>query len=382
MKKFLAVTLSVFVLAMCSFVRAAVTTDEPKISATSAILVEASTGRIIYEKNANERREPASMTKMLTCILALEKLNPHEEIKISKSAVETEDVYLNWADRDSLSALDVINAVMIVSENGGAVALAQTMAGSVNSFAEMMNDKAKEIGCTNSHFVTPNGLPAPNHYSTAADMAVIAVYCMKNPTFRQIAETKHTSIHWIHPKDKWAELDNTNTLLGKYNGANGIKTGWTNAAGGCVAASAKRGDVELIAIVMHSTDGQTRFDDAKKLLDYGFERIRMVDAINKESSKRTLFVSGGKKATVHVGIDENFKFPLVANEDPNLLKVSYEIPKVVDADGGIDEGKVLGEAVLRYNGKPVARVPIVARENISAGFSFSSFFVGLIAPFI
>ena len=345
-------------------------------------MVEASTGRIIYEKNAYERREPASMTKMLTCILALEKLNPHEEIKLSKSAVQTEDNYIGWNEHESLSALDMINAVMIVSENGGAVALAQAVAGNISSFADMMNEKAKEIGCKGSNFVTPNGLPNYNHYSTAADMAAIAIYCMKNPTFRQIVETQHTTIHWVSPKDKWLEITNTNLLLGKYKGANGVKTGWTNSAGGCLAASAKRGDVELIAIIMNSSTGQTRFDEAIKLLDYGFEQVRMVDSIYKDLSKRTLFVTGGRKATVHVGINENFKFPLINNEDPTLFYVSYDVPRVVDAEGGIDEGQVLGEAVLRYNGKPVARVPLVAREKITAGFSLGSFFVKLISPFV
>lgn len=379
MKKFFAVMSVCIVLLMTSYAQAA---SEPKILADSAILVEASTGRIIYEKNSNIEREPASMTKMLTCVLALEKLNPLEEVIMNEAAVFTEDNTLNWSKNDSVSVRDMITAVMLVSENGGAVALAQTVAGSQSEFATMINDKAKAIGCKNSHFVNPNGLPNPNHYSTAADMARIAVYCMKNEDFRKIVETRRTSIHWIYPKEKWSELNNTNELLSKYKGANGIKTGWTSAAGGCLAASAKRGEIELIAIIMHSPDHDTRFDDAANLLNYGFERVRMVSGIDKEQTKKKIFVTGGKKATIHVGIEESLDFPLMAGENPRLLKVTYDLPKIVNAGKGINAGKVLGEAVLRYDGKPVARVPIVARENVAAGFSLGSLFVKLFAPLI
>ena len=354
-------------------------TSEPHVTATSAILVEASTGRILYEKNANEELPPASMTKMLTCVLALEKLNPTEEVFVTPEVMSAEDNTLRWEPLDSMSAKDMVTAVMLVSENGGAIALAQTTAGSVAQFADMMNDKARQIGCKHSNFVNPNGLPDTQHYSTATDMARIAVYCMKNPDFRKIVETRRTSIHWMYPKDKWSELNNTNELLGKFKGANGIKTGWTNSAGGCLASSAKRGDIELIAVVMRSTDMDTRFDDASKLLTYGFERVRMVEAVNAERVDKKVFVRGGKQATVRVGVDENLMFPLMAGEDSKLLTVTYDMPKIVEA--GFDEGQVLGEVVVRYDGKPVARVPLVARESVAEGFSFGSLFVTLFGAF-
>ena len=367
------------IILICQTAQAA---GEPKILADSAILVEASTGRIIYEKNPDAEREPASMTKMLTCIIALEELDPLTEIPMSQEAATTEDNTLNWSATDSISAKDMITAVMLVSENGGAVALAQSIGGSIYGFADMMNTKAKQLGCKHSHFANPNGLPNSNHYSTASDMARIAVYCMKNEDFRKIVETRRTSIRWISPKEKWAELNNTNELLGKYKGANGIKTGWTQAAGGCLTASAKRGDVELIAVVMRSTDHDTRFDDAAAMFNYGFERVRMVNAIYKDRTEKTVFVRGGKQATIRVGADEDLNFPLMAGEDTKLLRVTYDLPKIVDADKGIKEGTVLGEAVLRYDGKPVARVPLVARESVAGGFSFGSLFVSFAAPFI
>ena len=379
MKKFFAAIIFSTVLAMNSFATAA---GEPKVLADSVILVEASTGRIIYEKNSEARREPASMTKMLTCVLALEKLDPLKEITMNQVAVLTEDNTLNWSTGDSVSVKDMINAVMLVSENGGAVALAQAVAGSNSEFAEMMNDKAAAIGCKDSHFANPNGLPNPNHYSTAADMARIAVYCMKNEIFREVVNTRRTSIRWIYPKEKWSELNNTNELLGKYKGADGIKTGWTTSAGGCLAASAKRGEVELITVIMRSPDHDTRFDDAINLLNYGFERVRMIGILEKDRVDKTVFVRGGKKAVLRVEPLNDLNFPLMAGEDAKLLKVTYDLPKIVDADKGIDRGKVLGEAVVRYDGKPVARVPLVACDNVKAGFSFGSLFVKIIASFL
>ena len=378
MKKFLTAIIFTAVMLINSLTLAE--EAEPKILADAAILVEASTGRIIYEKNSDATFPPASMTKMLTSIIALEELDPLDEVYMSRAAITTEDNTLNWSELDSMNAKDMITAVMLVSENGGAVALAQAVAGTIPQFADMMNAKARKLGCKNSNFANPNGLPNPDHYSTAKDMARIAVYCMKNHDFRKIVETRRTSIHWIYPKDKWSELNNTNELLGKYKGANGIKTGWTRAAGGCLAASAKRGDVELIAVIMHSPDMDTRFDDATKLLDYGFERVRMVDGINSARDEKTVFVSGGEQATVRVGAAESLNFPLMTGENPKFLSVTYDLPKVVRAE--IHEGKVLGEAVLCYDGKPVARVPLVAREEVAEGFSVGSLFVTLFASFL
>ena len=379
MKKFLAAIIFSIVFVMNSLANAA---SDPKVLADSVILVEASTGRILYEKNAEVERPPASMTKMLTCILALEKLDPNDTIRISRDVAFTEDVALGWGENDTLSAWDVMTALMVISENGGAVALAQAVGGTVPQFAEMMNDKAREIGCMHSHFVNPNGLPASNHYSTASDMARIAAYCMRNENFRRLVATRHTSIRWMSPKEKFAELVNTNKLLETYKGATGIKTGWTIAAGGCLAASAKRGEVELIAIIMHSPDSNTRFVDATELLNYGFERVRMVNGIEKDNVEKTVFVRGGKKATVRVSVKENLNFPLMASEDAKLLKVTYEVPRVVDAGKGIHEGDVLGEAILRYDGKPVARMPLVALKDVDQGFSIGSFFVSIASSFL
>ena len=376
MKKIFTIVFSA-ILFFSANVQAAV--SEPNISASSAILIEASTGRVLYEKNSHEKRPPASMTKMLTCILGLENLSMNEEILISPTAEHTEYSGMYLKAGDTISAAELFNGVMLISDNGGAVAIGQAVAGTIPLFSDMMNKKAKEIGCKNSNFANPNGLPNENHYSTAEDMAKIAAYCMQNQKFRNIVSTKKTSITVTNPQ-RVIDLENTNDLLEVYDGMNGIKTGYTNAAGGCLAASAKRGNVELIAIVMHSADSHTRFDDAAKILDYGFERVKNIRNFDKDKIHRKVFVKNGTQATVMTTAKEDLKFPLLENEKAEFLSVSYDIPKIISAT--VKRGEVIGEAILKYNGKKVASVPLVADEQISKGFSFGSFLVGLAEPFI
>lgn len=242
----------------------------PSILAESAILINAETGGVIFEKNADTRRAPASLTKMMTCILCLESKGLNAEFKVTQAAAATEYSYLEMKGGERLLSGELMREMMMESDNGAAVVVAQNVSGSVLKFADRMNEKAKELGCRKTHFSNPHGLTAKWHYTTARDLAKIAAYCMKNPDFRNLVNNQKSVIRWQLPSNKIYKSETTNELLGSYQGANGIKTGWTNAAKGCVAASAKRGNVELIAIVMKSKDHDTRFADAKKLLDYGF----------------------------------------------------------------------------------------------------------------
>ena len=350
------------------------------LAADSVILVEATTGRVIYEKNADEVRPPASMTKMMTCILGLENLFPEEKIKISRNAANTEDSMLYLQENDALSAHDLLRGMMLVSDNGGAVAVAESVAGDVKNFANLMNEKAKEIGCEHTNFENPNGLPNNYHVSTARDMAKISMYCLQNLDFRDIVGTQRETIHLLEPVKSEFKVENTNKLLGTYRGATGLKTGWTIAAGGCLAASAKRGDVELIAIVMHAPDTETRFNDAATLLDYGFERVTSIYGVDKNQADKKVFVRHGKKGSIEVGLQDDLNYALLKDEYKQNLTVDYDLPKVID--GGIKAGDVVGTADLKYNGKVVASVPFVAKEDVEEGFSFSSMIVGLSEPFM
>lgn len=242
----------------------------PDIKADAAIVIDEATGQVLYEKNADKREYPASMTKIMTCILALEKSSPDQLVTVSRYAADVECTRLYPGY--TLRMADILQQMMMISDNGAATAVGEAVGGDEATFAAMMNEKAQAIGAVNTHFVNMNGMPDANHYSTARDMAKIAAYAMHNDAFRQIVGTKAKNIYYIAPQGHKTYCRNTNELLESYPGCTGIKTGWTSAARGCLSAAAKRGDKELIAVVMHSDDDETRFSEAAALLDYGFEQ--------------------------------------------------------------------------------------------------------------
>ena len=356
----------------CQIADAAEIDDAPTISAASAIVVEASTGRVIYEKNADERHYPASMTKMMTCLLALDTLGRHQDVIISPRAAQTEDATLEESAGDVFSADELIRGMMLVSDNGAAVALAEACSGSVDRFVAQMNDEAARLGMTDTHFANPNGLTHPEHYSTARDMAKLARHAMTERAFRDIVDTVEAPVRWTLPKGKVRMVENTNELLGHYDGMNGIKTGWTSAAGGCLAASAKRGDLELIAIVMQSETPKARFTDARKLLDYGFSQTKLKRGISRDRLKKSIWVRGGKQATVAVHPVEDVNYPLIGGEDIRHYTVTYDLPKIIAAP--IKEGQIVGKLILNYDGQPVGSVDLAA-EKTDAGMSVGSLFV-------
>lgn len=347
-----------------------------KLTAQSAILIEASTGRVIWEKDADVRHYPASMTKMMTGILALEKLPPKADVVISPNAAATEDCPLEIVAGECLSADNIITGMLMESDNGAAVAIAEAVDGSVSQFVQRMNERAQAIGMSNTHFVNPNGLTEANHYSTARDMAKLARFAMNNKKFREIVSTKNQVIHWEVPARQQKLAENTNKLLVNYNGMNGIKTGWTEAAGGCLAASARRNGVELIAIVMQTPGPDDRFADARKLLDYGFKQVKMVKGIAKDRVSRKLWVRGGTSASVMAHPAEDINYPLINGEDPKHYTLSYDVPKVIAAP--LKDGETVGRIIIKYDNKEVGSVPMIS-EKVEAGFSIGSWLVGVFA---
>lgn len=348
--------------------------EEPNITADYAVLIEAATGRVIYEKNADEKAYPASTTKMLTCILAIEKGDLDKTLSVSQRAAWTEDAYVGFQQGDMLKERDLLKALMMVSDNSSAVVLAEGIGGSVEGFAKMMNDKAKEIGLTNSHFVTPNGLPDDDHYSTARDMAKIAAYGWHNEKFREFSGTEMDTIEWVSPVNKRMVVENSNKLLGTMPGVNGIKTGWTNAAGGCLAASAKRDGVQLIAVVLHSDDVNTRFTEAGKLLEYGFSKVKKMKSMNKSRTERTVLVSHGEGFKVTAHPQEDVKFPLLQGDSEKDYTIKISGSGVVEAP--IEKGQRVGQATVYYKGKKLNSIPMVADKDVYKGNNVISILVG------
>ena len=186
----------------------------PNVQAESAILINARTGGVIYEKNADTRRSPASLTKVMTCILGLEEKGLDSIFNISMAAAATEYSDLGMKGGEKIISGELMRGMMMESDNGAAVVVAQNVSGNILKFADLMNAKAKELGCRKTHFSNPHGLTAKWHYTTARDMAKIAAYAMKNPDFRDIVSTKSSVIHWASPSNKTYKADNTNRLLG------------------------------------------------------------------------------------------------------------------------------------------------------------------------
>lgn len=259
------------------------TADDVNVNAPVALLMDSATGKIVYEKDAYKRMYPASTTKIMTAILALENCDLNDVAKVSYNAIFTVPVGYSNANLqldEELTIEQLLYVLLIPSANDAANVIAEHIAGSIESFATMMNTKANEIGCKDTHFVNANGVHDENHYSTAYDLALIGKYAMKNEMFRKIVATTRYTLPITNKYDKADRIFvTTNKLVNSKSGqyyeyATGIKTGYTDAAKNCIVASAKKDGLEFIAVVMNTTNDASidtnKFSDCKVLFDYGF----------------------------------------------------------------------------------------------------------------
>ena len=244
----------------------------PAVTAKAAIIMDATTGEVLYAKDAESRRYPASTTKMMTLLVALEKGRLDDWVVASKAAHETEgsSLYLEAGEKQRL--LDLLYGIMLVSGNDAAHAVAEHVGGgSYKKFIDWMNEEAERSGALRTHFSNPHGLPDPvNHFTTAYDLALITAEGFRTPGFEDFVSTPYHTAKFLN-RAQGMSMVNTNRLLLTYQGANGVKTGTTNAAGRCLVSSARRGDVLLIAVVLNG--GDTVFRDSALLLDYGFRAL-------------------------------------------------------------------------------------------------------------
>lgn len=241
----------------------------PQVDAEAAVLMVANTKQVLFGKKPDGIMYPASTTKIMTLLTALEKGDPNSIVTVSPRAAACEGSSLELKSGNKLKLREAMYGMMLVSGNDAAEAIAENVAGSIPAFVDLMNAKAQQIGAVNTHFSNPHGLPDPfGHFTTAYDLALIAAYSMQKPEFVDIVSTKGYSVSFLNRSNIY--VTNTNKLLKTYPGANGIKTGYTNDAGECLVAGAKRGGVQLIVVVLNSDH---RWDDATALLNYGFQQI-------------------------------------------------------------------------------------------------------------
>ncbi len=273
-------------------------------SALSAVLIEANSGRILYEKNADEKRPLASCTKILTALTVIDSCAPQEVVTVPKAAVGIEGSSIYLKEGEHLTVEELLYGLMLQSGNDAAVALALHTAGSVDAFADKMNQKAKECGASDSHFTNPHGLQDERHYTTARDLARISCAAMKNERFRTVVGTKSIT---VSNETTTRYLTNKNKLLTQYDGANGIKTGYTQKAGRCYVGAAERKGMQLIAVVLHCAP---MFEDSRRMFDEAFQKYRMVNLLPKNKYLRM----DGKKVTTK----EGFSYPLTADEEKQI----------------------------------------------------------------
>ena len=328
----------------------------PNVTATSAIVIEASTGHVIYSRNAEQKMFPASTTKMMTLIMALEHGGLDEIVTVSANASGTEGSTL-WLDpNEKIPLNDLLYGMIMASANDASVAIAEHLDGSVIKFAEHMTNRARELGATNTNFTNPHGLPDANHYTTALDLAILASYGLKLPGFEQIVTQQEVSFYWIHD-DESKLIRTENKLLWMYNGCNGIKTGYTESAGRCVVCAAKRNGIQLISVVL---DGQYMWNDSIILLDYGFENISTETIVEPDKVIKTLPIISGRKKSMRVKTAGEIVVPVFKNDD--AYTINYDIPEVLTAP--IVDGESIGKVRVMIDGKEIATTDVVTTADV------------------
>ncbi len=319
------------------------------ISAQKAVLMDADTGRLLYEKSADSRSLIASTTKIMTALLICEQCNVLDRMKIPAEAVGIEGSSMYLREGEVLTLQELLYGLMLSSGNDAAVALAIYCGGTVEGFVQLMNDKAFRLGLEGTHFENPNGLDSPNHYSTARDLAVLAAYAMKNPIFCQTVSTKTVRIGS-------RSLQNHNKLLWRVDGADGVKTGYTKAAGRVLVSSATRNGRRLICVTIN--DGND-WQDHSKLLEEGFSRYTPKQIVQQGDCLGTVSVLGGDSERVQLLAAEGFEYPLSSEENPEILLSGpgFSFAPVV-------QGQDAGVAYICLDGKSVGKVKLVYGQTV------------------
>lgn len=348
----------------------------PDIKAKGAVLIDASSGQVLYGLDQNTPLLPASTTKILTGILAIEKLNLNDTITVSAKAAKVEGTRIGLFEGEKVKVSDLIYALLMNSANDAAIALAEKISGDTDNFALLMNEKARKLGAKNSNFVNPNGLPDPNHHTSAYDLAMITRYAMQNPTFRKVVATSSYEIQREKP-DAQKNLFNHNKLVQpnsiyRYPGATGVKTGYTIQARQCIVASAKRDGREYIAVVLGA---EAIWQEPTKLLNYGFNNFHSIDVNIPGEFVQVISVKNGtEKAELITEKKFSFSLPSGVNTVPSrkvILSTGVEAP--------VKAGTKLGRVEYYYKGQKIGSVNLVSKNNVKAKKIFKNKSFGMIA---
>lgn len=347
---------------------------QPDIVSNAAIVIDAATGQVLYEKNSHDKKYPASITKIMTTIIALDNnVDFNDTITMSDNAIwgiERDSTNIGLDVGEKITVEDCIYATMVKSANECAVAIAEYVAGDLDSFSKLMNDKAAEIGCENTHFITPNGLHDDNHYTSAYDMALITKYALQNDTFRQIAGTLSYTIPPTNLSEEATEIWNGNKMISSsspyyYEYCEGGKTGYTTNANNTLVTFSKKDGLELICVILDCDGAKYAYTDSKALYNYCYNNYTYFyplsdfsfesteeDAVNTNTILNNYYSSLNHEM-IDLTIDKNFS--LLINKSMDTTQIQREIKLYDQADDN-----VLGEINFTYNGEQIGTTPITS----------------------
>lgn len=366
------------------------------IQSEAVILIESSTGKVIYSKNGEERNYPASTTKILAAIIAIENCSLDEMATVSEYAVTSiPSGYTNANIQvgESLSIRDLLYALMLASANEAAVIIGEHISGSYEEFVNLMNEKAIEIGCTNSHFMNGNGIHDDNHYTTAHDLAKIAQYCMKNETFRQIVATTSYTLPAtkLYPYND-RTFKNTNSLIIVNNNdvennyyypyAIGIKTGFTTPAGNCLVAAANNNGLEFISVVLGSPDKNTRYVDAINMFNFAFNNYSFMKLQAKSNSIATINIENGTNDTKSLDLLINSDVNVLANLDNRNSTIEPKINLKENLSAPISKGDVVGTVTYDLDGLSYTADLIASHDVEEKNNSLFTLFLKIVAVLV
>ena len=343
-------------------VTASSVTALPKTNSRRYIVYDRISKSMIIGKNEDVKSAMASTTKIMTSIVILEKADLDEMVTVSAKAGGTGGSRLGLKRGDKASVRDLLYGLMLRSGNDAAVALAEHVGGSVKEFAELMNEKATELGLTNTHFVTPHGLDDANHYTTALELAKLTDYAMDNETFAKIVGTKSTTIY-INNQSR--QINNTNELLGVLNGVVGVKTGFTNNAGRCLVTETKRNNMDIITIVLGADTKKDRTKDSVNLIEYTFSKYKMynveeqiIEEFNKwkNINEKRILITKGKQSNpkLALGAIEKAIIPICDDD-----KIEYSINALTEVEAPVEQWNVMGTLTVKLNGEILENIDIV-----------------------
>ncbi|RDY24769.1 D-alanyl-D-alanine carboxypeptidase [Romboutsia maritimum] len=335
------------------------------VSSKSAILMDIGSGQILYEKNSHEKLPPASVTKVMTMLLICEaldegKIKLDDSVQISEvaSSMGGSQIFLEPGETQSVDNL--LKGIAVASANDACVAMAEHVSGSIEGFVELMNKKAKELGMNDTHFVNTNGLPVDNHYTSAHDIAVMSKELLKHDTISKYLTTWMDHLV-VGKKQATIGLANTNKLIKHYQGATGVKTGFTQQAKYCLSASAKRGDTHLVAATLGAETSPDRFKDASNLLNYGFANYESIKLCSKDDNIATLTLDKAEDNKVNLVAKENLT---VLIEKGGAKEFTKKIKVSEDPNIPIKKGTVLGKVQVYKDKKLIGQVDLVNNKDI------------------